>query len=345
MNIDQYINESKINIFFEDVNLPNRIHEIDDSTIDLSKYIKAFSKFTEEIIVIGNTKHKDSIFLCAMECSISIKYISIGKLRTGNYEINFFRGKNIILEDCFIGTTQTTNKTFIAIKNIIEVSKRFIAVTSISERYILPEYFINFIKLKNINTPSYYELGNLPRLTKILKENIIIIKDNTIYTGDVQKYWRLDYGEAFRYDQDSRVEKEQNTVRESEINNTYYNNVAQEKGIVNSNNQTNTDIVNRLKNMYLKDDICLNEEHQKKSLVITSFYEKLNNLNDNNNEKKQYILYFILSLFGYVFIAGIQHFAQKKYIKGSIYLLTFGLLFIGTTYDVLSYGKKAFIDN
>ena len=47
-----------------------------------------------------------------------------------------------------------------------------------------------------------------------------------------------------------------------------------------------------------------------------------------------------LSFLGFFGIAGIQHFVQKKILKGFLYFLTLGFFYIGTIYDIVYYISK-----
>ena len=58
------------------------------------------------------------------------------------------------------------------------------------------------------------------------------------------------------------------------------------------------------------------------------------------NQKNKYLLYLALSFLGFFGIAGIQHFVQKKILKGFLYFLTLGFFYIGTIYDIVYYISK-----
>ena len=54
---------------------------------------------------------------------------------------------------------------------------------------------------------------------------------------------------------------------------------------------------------------------------------------------------FILTLLGFVGVAGVQRFRLGKFGTGLLYLLTLGFVFVGTLYDLLTYEKAAFEHN
>lgn len=49
---------------------------------------------------------------------------------------------------------------------------------------------------------------------------------------------------------------------------------------------------------------------------------------------------FGLTLLGFVFVAGLQHFYLGRIGKGILWFLTGGLLFVGTIYDLFTIGQQ-----
>lgn len=49
---------------------------------------------------------------------------------------------------------------------------------------------------------------------------------------------------------------------------------------------------------------------------------------------------FGLTLLGFVFVAGLQHFYLGRIGKGVLWFLTGGLLFVGTIYDLFTIGQQ-----
>ena len=82
-----------------------------------------------------------------------------------------------------------------------------------------------------------------------------------------------------------------------------------------------------------------------------------NLIDDFDDEEKQMFLikykvnrrnpfvYSILTLFGFVGLAGFQRFYSKDYLMGLLYLFTFGFLFVGTIYDFISFYRITFASN
>lgn len=54
-----------------------------------------------------------------------------------------------------------------------------------------------------------------------------------------------------------------------------------------------------------------------------------------NNSIKMFICY-ALCLIGFLGVAGLHHFYLGNYIRGFIYLFTFGLFYLGTVFDLFS---------
>lgn len=49
---------------------------------------------------------------------------------------------------------------------------------------------------------------------------------------------------------------------------------------------------------------------------------------------------FGLTLLGFVFVAGLQHFYLGRIGKGILWFLTLGLLYVGTIYDLFTIGQQ-----
>ena len=56
--------------------------------------------------------------------------------------------------------------------------------------------------------------------------------------------------------------------------------------------------------------------------------------------RKEKGIAFGLTLLGFVFVAGMQHFYLGRIFRGIVWFLTGGLLFIGTIYDVFTIGRQ-----
>lgn len=56
--------------------------------------------------------------------------------------------------------------------------------------------------------------------------------------------------------------------------------------------------------------------------------------------RKEKGIAFGLTLLGFVLVAGLQHFYLGRIFRGIVWLLTGGLFFIGTIYDVFTIGRQ-----
>ncbi len=59
-----------------------------------------------------------------------------------------------------------------------------------------------------------------------------------------------------------------------------------------------------------------------------------------SQERKSYSAMLILSLFGFLGLAGLQRFYVKQYFLGVIYLITIGFGYVGTIYDTVTYKRR-----
>jgi hypothetical protein len=82
-----------------------------------------------------------------------------------------------------------------------------------------------------------------------------------------------------------------------------------------------------------------------------------NLIDDMEDEEKQMFLiqykvkrrnpfvFILLTLFGFLGIAGFQRFYSKDYLMGFLYLFTLGLFFIGSIFDLVSFYRITFASN
>lgn len=305
MNIGEIIKNKKVSIFFEDTGMKNNVIDINNENPNIGIFFENMGIYDEEIVVISQKENKEKIFKSALKNNVSIDFFNIGKLRSADYDTSYFKNKIILFNKCFDGMTSENNNTYKNIKEIVKNSYKFIFIEAIGENFLIPEYFIPLLRLSRSDIKLDIDY-NIDYLTHLLEENVKIIKNNVEETENFKKYWRIRDFSTF------------NTVFTPTLN-------------INPKLESNSTKDNT-KSSYERFFADKPEKNSKKKPLETNF--------KFYNQKNKYLLYLALSFLGFFGIAGIQHFVQKKILKGFLYFLTLGFFYIGTIYDIVYYISK-----
>lgn len=186
MNLDEIINKNKKTIIFNDLGISDR-DEIISSPTNLNLCFDILAKFHEEIIVVSKNVNKINVFEYALNNNVTVEFISLGILSKKEFDEEKFEDRIVLFDNCFDGMTSQANNTYINIKKISEISKKFVAYDNIGEKFLYMNYFPVLLSLfdKNIS----FENINEKDFDHLLFKYFVILSSGEMISSCNKNYW------------------------------------------------------------------------------------------------------------------------------------------------------------